>query len=36
MTSDDEDIPVFYLLYVVAMLVAVGVIVIVGFILCLR
>jgi len=36
MTSDDEDIPVSYLLYVIAVLIAIIVIAIVGFMFCLR
>ena len=36
MTSDNEDIPISYLLYVVAVLVAIAVIAIIGFILWFR
>lgn len=36
MTSDDEDIPVSYLFYVIAVLGAIVVIAIVGFMFCLR
>lgn len=36
MISDDDDIPLSYLVYVVAMLLAIAIIVIVGLVLCLR